>query len=175
MALDGRRRTGRSVIWIVAVVLLWGLSRTIDAESDLGPRVRSTNPIIAAAIVEGNLRSATFRSLVRAVEKTDGIVYVENGHCGHGVPACLSLSVVSGDGYRLLRILVDSARSVALLIASIGHELQHAIELLSEPAVRTMTAAYMYYLREAPTARDVFETAAAVRAEVAVAADLSHK
>lgn len=175
MARSWRRRKGRSAIWIAAVVLLSGSTWTIDAESHMGPRVRSTNPGIAAAIAEGEARSATFRSLVHAIEGTDGIVYVERGRCGHGVSACLSLSVVSGDGYRLLRILVDSARSVASLIATIGHELQHAIELLTEPTVRTMTAAYMYYMREAPTGRDAFETTAAVRAGIAVAADLGRK
>jgi hypothetical protein len=168
---------GRSVIGIgiVAVVLLSGWSWTVNAESDIGPRVRSTNPAIAEAIAEGEARSITFRSLVRTIEGTDGIVYVERGRCGHGVPACLSLSVVSGGGFRLLRILVDSARSVASLIATIGHELQHAIELLTEPGVRTMAAAYNYYLREAPTARDSFETAAAVRVGIAVAADLGRR
>jgi hypothetical protein len=38
-----------------------------------------------------------------------------------------------------------------------------------------MTAACMYYMREAPTGRDVFETTAAVRAGIAVAADLGRK
>ena len=175
MARSWRRRTGRSVIWIVAVVLLSGWTWTIDAQSEMGPRVRSTNPAIAQAIAEGEARSITFRSLVQKIEGTDGIVYVERGRCGHGVPACLSLSVVSGGGFRLLRILVDSARSVASLIATIGHELQHAIELLTEPGVRTMAAAYNFYLREAPTSRDAFETTAAVRAGIAVAADLGRR
>ena len=100
MARSVRRRMGRSVMWIVAVVLLSETSWTVDAESDIGPRVRSTNPAIAEAIAEGEARSVTFRSLVRTIEGTDGIVYVERGRCGHGVPACLSLSVVSGGRQR---------------------------------------------------------------------------
>src|SRR6266581_6153982 len=123
------------------------------------PRVRSTNPAIAAAIVEAQSRSATFRSLVRAIEATDGIIYVEHGRCGHGVRACLSLSLVSGVGFRLLRILVDSAGDPIALMATIGHELRHALELLSEPAVRTPTDAYFYYVTAAPTVRAAFETA----------------
>ena len=147
----------------------------MDAESRVIPRVRSTNPGISAAIAEGAARSATFRSLVQSIEKTDGIVYVESGRCGHGVSSCLSLSVVPAGDYRLLRILIDNVRSVSSLIASIGHELQHAIELLGEQAVRTMTAAYNYYAREAATSRDVFETKAAIRAGLAVEADLVRK
>ena len=138
------------------------------------PRVRSTNPAIAAALVTGQERSPTFRSLVRTIEATDGIVYVEHGRCGHGVPACLSLSVVSGGGFRLLRILVDGAADVVSLMATIGHELRHAIELLSEPTVTNWTTAYLYYQREAPTFNGVFETRAAILAGAAVEHELGN-
>ena len=136
------------------------------------PRVRSTTPVIASALVEAEARSATFRSLVRTIEQTDGIVYVEPGQCRHGVHACLSLSVVSGGGVRLLRVLVDRVGDVAELIATIAHELRHAIELLTEPSVTSVAAAYNYYAREAATARGVFETAAAIRAGNAVFSEL---
>jgi len=138
------------------------------------PRVRSTNPVIAAAIAEAKSRSETFRSLVRTIEGTDGIVYVEPGRCRHGVPACLSLFVVAGDGYRLLRILVERAGDARSLMALLGHELRHAIELLVEPSVRSMAAAYSYYAREFPTAGGVFETPAAIEAGIAVARDLEN-
>src|SRR3954471_16557760 len=104
------------------------------------PRVRSTNPVIAAALVQGWERSSTFRSLVRTIEASDGIVYVEHGRCGHGVPACLSLSVASGGGFRLLRVLVDEAADLVSLVSVIGHELRHAIEVLSEPGVKDFSA-----------------------------------
>src|SRR3982750_4265718 len=101
------------------------------------PRVRSSNPAIAAALVEAERLSPTFNALVRTIEGTDGIVYVERGRCRRGVPACLSHAVTSGGGFRLLRVLVDSVDDVVELMATIGHELRHAIELLSEPSVRT--------------------------------------
>ena len=137
------------------------------------PRVRSTTPVIAAALVEAERRSPTFNALVRTIEGTDGIVYVERGRCRRGVHACLSHLVTSGGGFRLLRILVDSVDDAVELMATIGHELRHAIEILSEPSVRTATAAYNYYAREAPTSRPAFETAAAIRAGIAVAAELA--
>jgi hypothetical protein len=89
------------------------------------------------------------------------------------VHACLSHSVTSGGGFRLLRILVENVDDVVELIATIGHELRHAIELLSEPSVRTATAAYNFYAREAPTLGAAFETAAAIRAGIAVADELA--
>ena len=136
------------------------------------PRVRSTNPAIAAALAEAERKSPTFESLVRTIEATDGIVYVERGQCRRGVHACLSHAVTSGGGFRFLRILIGNVDDVVELMATIGHELRHAIELLSESSVRTASAAYNYYSREAPTIRDAFETPAAVRAGVAVAAEL---
>ena len=137
------------------------------------PRVRSTNPVIASALAEADSRSETFRNMVRAIEGTDGIVYVEKGTCRRGVHACLSLSIVSAGGFRLLRILVDGIGSALELMATIGHELQHALEVLGEPSVTTMAAAFNFYQRVAPTTRPAFETPAAIKAGIAVFDELS--
>ncbi len=136
------------------------------------PHVRSTNPAIAATLDEAEACSTTFSNLVRTIEGTGGIVYVEKGQCRRGVHACLSHSIMAGEGYRLLRILIDGTVDAVSLMATIAHELRHAIELLAEPGVRTTAAAYMYYAREAPTTRDTFETAAAIAAGAAVAKEL---
>jgi hypothetical protein len=138
------------------------------------PRVRSSNLRIQSALAEAASRSATFRQLIETIEATDGIVYVEDGRCRHGVRACLSLSVSSGGGYRLLRILVDGASDLVALMATIAHELRHAIELLTEPSVTTTAAALYYYLREAPTTRDAFETSAAIRTGMVVEGELEN-
>src|SRR6185436_5727380 len=145
----------------------------VSAAASPMPRVRSTTPAIAAALIEAERLSPTFNALVRTIEGTDGIVYVERGTCRRGVHACLSHSVASGGGFRLLRILVDNVDDVVELMATIGHELRHAIELLSEPSVRTAVAAYNFYSREAPTSRLVFETPAAVRAGIVVFDELT--
>jgi hypothetical protein len=141
----------------------------------LSPRVRSTHPAIAAMLKEASARSITFRELVGGIERTDGIVYVEPGVCRHGVRACLSLSIAGGGGVRILRVIVNLATDVIELMATIGHELRHALEILSEPGVRTAEQAYLYYAREAPTVRDAFETAAAIRVGTAVRAELGRR
>jgi hypothetical protein len=166
MARNSRTRTSWIVICLLAL---------FSAAASASPQVRSTDNGIAALIAEAQSRSPTFRDLVRRIERTDGIVYVERGRCGHGVHACLTHSVVAGENFRLLRILVDGFGGVIELMATIGHELQHAIELLTEHGVRSTTAALLYYLREAPTARDsfsAFETDAAVRAGLAIEREL---
>ena len=45
------------------------------------PRLRGSDPAIAAAIEQTLERSPTFRQLMAAVNRTDGIVYVHYGAC----------------------------------------------------------------------------------------------
>ena len=51
-------------------------------------RVRSSSAAIAALVQQASERSKTFRGLVETINASDGIVYVEDGTCGHGVLAC---------------------------------------------------------------------------------------
>lgn len=179
MGRIGRRRLRRSALVSVIVLLLAGMTFGVRAEDertvDAWPRVRSSHPTITALLTEASNRSSTFRGLVRTIESTDGIVYVEPGRCLHGVRACLSLSITAGGGYRILRILVDLAADMAALMATIGHELRHALEILAEPKVRTTEQAYMFYAREAPTNLDVFETRAAIQTGLAVQREIARR
>ena len=105
------------------------------------PHVRSDDPLIAEAITHGTQRSAAFRTLIEAIDETDGLVYVERGECGSGVRACLRLSVHLSGPFRVLRILVNPDRAPGCeLTASIGHELHHALEALSHRQVRSDVA-----------------------------------
>jgi hypothetical protein len=176
MARKWRRRMRRSVTWCVIAVLIGGMTFGVRAEGErdvsASPRVRSSNRAIATLLGEASARSSTFRGLVRTIEQTDGIVYVEPGRCLHSVRACLSLSIAGAGHYRILRVLVDLAADAMELMATIGHELRHAVEILTEPEVRSTTDAYLYYARVAPTTRDVFETPAAIAAGLAVEREL---
>jgi hypothetical protein len=111
---------------------------------------------------EAARRSATFRRLVDVIEATNGIVYVEQGACGHSVRACLTLSVTPAGDYRILRVLVDARQRDWEVMASIGHELQHAIEVLSNPMLTSTEAVYLFYSREWATLGDAFETPGAI-------------
>jgi hypothetical protein len=132
------------------------------------PKVRSHNPEVGALIRRASDISATFRRLTAGIDSTDGIVYVDDGKCGHGVAACLLLAVQVSGPFRVLRIKVDARRLDCGLMARIGHELQHAIEILSDPSVTDGVRAYSFFERISPgepiSDRGRFETAAAVRA-----------
>jgi hypothetical protein len=179
MARSWRRRLRRVVMYTVVAALFAGMTFGVRAEGDreteASPRVRSSMPRIVALLSEASMRSRTFRGLVSSIERTDGIVYVEPGRCRHGVRACLSLSITAAGGFRILRVLIDAAGDVFELMATIGHELRHALEILTEPTVRTTEQAYLFYAREAATNREAFETAAAIRAGLTVEQELARR
>src|SRR5215471_12855248 len=128
-------------------------------------RVRSEDRVLAGFITRASLGSATFRRLLTAIESTNGIVYVEAGKCSHGgVRACLQMWMRTAGGNRFLRVRVDRQREDSDLdvMTSIGHELQHAIEALSDATVVDGTTLYSFFRRYAPTDDNRFETTAAV-------------
>jgi hypothetical protein len=164
--------SSRSVIWLagcVAAALATASTALAQLETETArPRVRSSHAYIRAMIDEASQRSATFRALVEAIEKSDGIVYVEQGECAHRVRACLMMSIASTAEYRFLRVLVDARQPDWEVMSSIGHELRHAVEVLSEPGVRSTEAVFLFYFREGMTMGETFETSAAIRAGDAV-------
>jgi hypothetical protein len=128
-------------------------------------RVRAESSEIAAVIQDAGTRSVIFRGLLAKVETTDGLVYVGIGKCGHSVRACLSLSVKAAGPNRLLRIKVDSRQKDCELIEAVGHELRHAIEILSDPHVKDMHSAYSLFEHLGPTGSERFETPEALHIE----------
>jgi hypothetical protein len=131
-------------------------------------------------IREGTERSATFRVLVEAIDRTNGIVYVEFGYCAFGhLDGCLLPFVASSHGDRYLRAVVirdKNRRTHDQLIALIAHELRHAIEVLEHPEVvdaATLEALYAKIGVPYTEGRSGYETAAARAAERAVLAELS--
>jgi hypothetical protein len=151
---------------LCALLLASSASTANATDEDGRPRVRSSHAYIRAMIEEAAERSDTFRTLVAAIEATDGIVYIEQGTCGHGVHACLSLRVTPASGYRILRIMIDARQPDWDVMSSIGHELQHAIEVLGNPKLKSPEAVYLFYSNG--SSRESFETQEAVRAGDAV-------
>jgi hypothetical protein len=69
---------------------------------------------------------------------------------------------------------VDMRKAVGCaLMSSIGHELQHALEVLGNPKIIDYHTFAHYYLREGATGDDTrFETESAVQAEYRVEKEL---
>ena len=167
----------------VVAAVLGGTSRAAATESSAAvasqesltapdPRVRSASPRVVAVIIEAAAQSKTFRGLVDQISSTDGIVYVEEGQCGHGVQACLLNTITMAGPNRVLRIVVDPRKVDRELMGSIGHELQHAVEVLSNRTIRSGSEMTLLYFNIVGLGRNRFETYAAIKAGNAVLTEL---
>jgi hypothetical protein len=145
--------------------------RNVSADST-SPHVRTDHPVLATLIREGIDRSTTFRRLVDAIQTTDGVVYVEQGRCGHGVRVCLALSITVAGPHRVLRMVVEDLHPEAEAIRAIAHELCHALEIVGQPTITTSEAIYLFYKQYGSWRGDAFETEAAVEAGDAVYREL---
>ena len=135
-------------------------------------RVRGLSPRVVAVINEAAAESETFRGLVDLIGATDGIVYVAEGKCRQGVRACLLIKMTMMGPNRVLTILVDPGKEDREFMGSVGHELQHAVEVLSHRTVRTDTAMVLLFHKSGTDFNGLFETYAAIEAGRAVRAEL---
>lgn len=162
----GRRYHRTCGLLAAASLTLVGLAQPLDASGPTAvlARVRADHPRVAAAIQSGLRHSPTFRALVQAVNATDGLVWVDAGSCGGSVRACLALTVRIAGPYRLLRVVVDTRRPALDMIASLAHELRHALEALNDPTVRSGGAIYFFFQQQGEPSGGRFETDAAIAA-----------
>ena len=144
------------------------------ADAPAMPHVRSSNATIAALIIQATEQSQTFRGLIETINASDGIVYVEEGTCGHGVRACF-VSVTTAGANRMLWVKVDTRKADWDLMGSIAHELRHTIEVLGERTIATNAGMFMFYSRIGSVVRgNRFETKAALDTGSAVRAEVKN-
>ena len=157
---------------LLAIALPAGENRVIDF-----PHIRSDSPRIARLAGTAVERSSTFHRLAAALSDSDVIVYIDAGECQCGrARACLSFVSASG-GVRYLRASVSLRQIDDELIEQIGHELQHAIEIASEPRVTSEVALAAYYSARAQSCgrAQCFETAHARDVQAAIRRELRRR
>jgi hypothetical protein len=173
--VDSRRECAAAVT-LVIWLLVTNRFEAARGDGPEGSRVRAEDPGLAAMIREATGQSSTFRHLVDAIDGSDGIVYVIRGRCRNRVRACLLLWMGVAGQNRILRVIVDERTRPGLeLIASIAHELRHALEVLGEPGVRNGFAMLELYKRNGAIRGTTFETQAAIESGDAVYNELKRK
>jgi hypothetical protein len=90
-------------------------------------RVRTLDAHVGHLLAIGYRRSATFRRLVDALERSDVIVHVERRAIASD--QAFMHFVTHAGGSRYLRITLDTELSADAGVALLGHELQHASEV----------------------------------------------
>lgn len=97
--------------------------------------VRPTDARLRHAVTDGLRRSATFAGMVQTLDHSDVIVYLETAPQMHASLAGRMLIAATASGARYLRIQIAPDIAGNELIALVGHELQHALEVARSPAV----------------------------------------
>lgn len=156
-------RAAASVLLPAAMLFTAGTLGAEEAGNVMA--VRGTNPRLTRLISGAERASATFRCVHDILGRTDGRVYVHEGQCGRGLFACLMMRMHIAGPYRLLTVTIDLRRRPdADTMASIGHELWHAVEVLREPNVRDEVGMFSLFEQIGLTReRGRYETREAIR------------
>jgi hypothetical protein len=135
--------------------------------------VRALGPAARLLVDEGSVRSPSFAGLLRAIESSDLIVYVATGFLR--LPGRLDF-VCAKAGNRFLRITVNVPDAEPCLIASLAHELQHAVEIAAAPDVTDAATLARFYERHGQrVSRDEYCTRAAQRVADAVRVEVGER
>jgi hypothetical protein len=140
--------------------------------------VRSSEDRLLNALREGVARSATFRDLIGALNRSDAIVYLAStGRMRTGFSAYLSHRIVTAGSHRYLKVFVSRELARDRLAAVIAHELQHTREVADAVGVRSSADMRALFTRldsgGCVLIRSCTETIAAVRLEAAVLTELA--
>jgi hypothetical protein len=130
------------------------------------PQIRTADPQVRALIDDAIAASPTVRALVARLDRSDVVVYVacERDPQMRMYGRMNFLSAAGGLRYVLIRLKPRASRAAA--IATLAHELRHAVEVADTPAIVddvSLERAYerMGYRAQSPHGR-AFETQAAV-------------
>lgn len=110
-----------------------------------GPRVRPDDGRSAAIVLEGMERSATLRGLIDALEARDVIIYIQMQPSLKGRLAGAVTWVTAAGRFRYIRVSWSPDLSTSLAIATLGHELQHALEIANEPSIVSAETLEAFY------------------------------
>jgi hypothetical protein len=133
--------------------------------------VRSFSPSIFSVIQRAGERSPTFRRLVETIDASDSYVYVDEGECRDSDQRGCLVNVTVGGRFRFIFVHVARRTDDWDLMGSIGHELQHAIEVIDTrfvTSLKTMRSLYGRIGKQNSQDPHSYETTAAVAAGNAV-------
>lgn len=151
------------------------VSQTGTADTRVPERVRTTNSRIRRALREGQDKASTFRSLLQQLARSDVVLYIEPGECTCAAARSCVTFVTTAGSIRYLRVIVTLKQIQRELIAHMGHELRHAIEIAGAAGVvdnRSLRRLYEGRASQSCGRPCGFETEAAVRTQAFVRAEL---
>jgi hypothetical protein len=144
---------------VTAAVLCLLCSAAETAASPNLPRLRPAAPASNRLIARAIRDSAIVRALAAEIAASDLIVYVEIGPVDSHARATTEFVTATAHA-RFVRITLPALTPPTDLIPLLAHELQHAVEIAREPAVRDAASLRAHYARIGidPAAAHGFET-----------------
>lgn len=147
-----------------------GMEAQVDTATLLRVRIFDTG--VQRAVAEGRRRSQTFRNLIDAIEQSRAFVYiVKVPYLPGKMEGCVVVNVGGAGEDRYLRMMIRSGLHINRMIAVIGHESQHVLEILEKQATESP-----HHLLDAPGVSQLtshqYETQAAIDVGMRIAAEL---
>jgi hypothetical protein len=138
---------------------------TVTAAPSTEVRLRPQDARLEQVLKEGAARSATFKALVDRIEASNVIVYVAlNPMMKSSLAGMLTWMTRAGD-FRYVRASISTELPFDQMIATVAHELQHAVEVIEDENVideKSLIALYQRIgLRHSAQAPARWETTAA--------------
>ncbi|MEO5740019.1 MAG: hypothetical protein ABIS29_05445 [Vicinamibacterales bacterium] len=135
----------RLLLSLVLCAVVMSSLALVAAVPKVSANLRPQDDRLTQLVRAGIARSATFKSLVDRIEASHVIVYVAiNPLIKSNLSGMLTWMTQAG-GHRYLRASISNALGPDQMIATIGHELQHAVEVIEDEAVNdeeTLVALY---------------------------------
>jgi len=179
LATPGMPSTRRRPLPCITVCFLLTLADPARAQSPSTPlhHVRPESSLAHSLVAEATARSTTIHTLVDRLEHSDVIVYIRHAALRDSTLDGRVRFVTSAGGWRYLVIELACLRVPYSQIETLGHELQHAVEIAEAPSVvDTKTLAQHYrqigkqiagrWNSEVFETRRAVDTAARVRREL---------
>lgn len=157
----------RLLLSIALTAVIFTSTTAAAGMPDGGPRIRPQDVRVKQALQEGMARSATFKALVDRIEAGDVIVYLAvNPLLKSSLSGALTWMTSAGK-FRYVRASISSDLLFDQMIATVAHELQHALEVVSDSSVvdeKSLIALYRRIGQESPSTPAGWETVAAQQA-----------
>lgn len=165
---------------VLAMMFVCGHEASADTPSKPKRQVpftalRSTDRDLMGIVDQGLVRSATLRRLEDRLRQARVIVYLAPGH--ESSTRGRTRLIGTGDGWRYLLIDLDTRLPKIDLLALLGHELQHAVEIAEAADVVDESTLVALYQRIGLSQREgsssiAFETRHAIETGQQVFAEL---
>jgi hypothetical protein len=151
-----------SLIFSLAIV-----SANAEAQPDVETRVRSDARGVNELLADAARRSPTVRVLIERLQETDVIVYVRPRPFAPQTLAGQLTFVTAADDWRYVLVEIGCTESWDTQLATLGHELQHAVEIGEASWVRSTDDLAAFYrisgsVSSYTPGHETFETNAAI-------------